>query len=323
MNPIAHILNDYPLMILDGALATELEQRGCDLRDPLWSAKVLIEAPHLIQQVHADYFAAGADCATTASYQATFQGFARRGLSETEAAGLMQLAVRLAVEARDEFWANPINRVGRPKPLVAASIGSYGAFLADGSEYSGNYGLSERELIDFHRPRLAVLAKTEADLLACETIPCLVEAQALAHLLTEFPERWAWISFSAKDSAHISHGEPLADCVATLNQSVQVAAVGVNCTAPCYVADLVSAARSATTKPILVYPNSGEIYRPENSTWRGTREVSTSAEEAHKWYERGARIIGGCCRTTPAQIQAIASWARGLKALANYTKSSD
>src|SRR5262245_27245903 len=125
MNPIAGILNDYPLMILDGALATELERRGCDLRDPLWSAKVLIEAPHLIKQVHADYFAAGADCATTASYQATFAGFAQRGLNQAEAADLMRLSVRLAVEARDEFWGKPSHRIGRPKPLVAASIGSY------------------------------------------------------------------------------------------------------------------------------------------------------------------------------------------------------
>ena len=194
-------------MILDGALATELERHGCDLHDPLWSARALIEAPHLIKRVHADYFAAGADCAITATYQATFEGFARRGFTEAEAADLMRSAVRLAVEARDEFWADPAHRVGRPKPLIAASIGSYGAYLADGSEYSGDYGLTEQELIDFHRPRMAVLAATEADLFACETIPCQVEAQALAHLLAEFPERVAWISFSARDGAHTCHGE--------------------------------------------------------------------------------------------------------------------
>src|SRR5579884_482415 len=202
MDPLARILNDYGLMILDGAMATELERRGCDLRDPLWSAKVLIEAPEMIKVVHAAYFAAGADCAITASYQATFQGFARRGLSEAEAADLMRLSVRLAVEARDEFWADPANRAGRPRPLVAASIGPYGAYLADGSEYRGDYGLSEEELCAFHRPRLAMLASSGADLLACETIPCLEEALALAELLSELPEAGAWISLSCRDEQH-------------------------------------------------------------------------------------------------------------------------
>lgn len=311
MNPIERILHDYPLMLLDGALATELELRGCDLRDPLWSAKTLLESPETIKQVHADYFAAGADCATTASYQATFEGFARRGLSAEEAADLMRRSVRLAAEARDEYWADPGHRAGRPKPLVAASIGSYGAFLADGSEYSGDYGLSERELMEFHRPRMGVLAATEVDLLACETIPSLLEAQALVRLLAEFPSRTAWLSFSCSDSEHISHGERLADCAALLDSYDQIAAIGINCTAPRYIPDLIDAVRSATSKPVLAYPNSGETYFPAQGSWSGERDDACSyAEEARVWYERGARIIGGCCRTTPADIQAIAAWAR-------------
>lgn len=310
MNSMAGILDCYPLLILDGALATELERRGVDLRDPLWSATALIEVPHLIKQVHAAYFAAGADCAITATYQATFQGFAQRGLDAAAAADLMRLAVRLAVEARDEFWADPAQRVGRPKPLVAASIGPYGAFLADGSEYAGDYGLSEDELRRFHRPRLALLAASEADLLACETIPCLVEARALAELLDEFPGRDAWISFSARDGAHTSHGEPLADCAAQLDGYAGVTAIGVNCTAPRYIADLVGAIGSATAKPIVVYPNSGETYRPEDNGWTEAGAGAAYTEQAGAWYERGARIIGGCCRTTPNEIRALAGWAR-------------
>lgn len=311
MDPIAHILSAYPLMILDGALATELERRGCDLRDPLWSARVLIEAPDVIKQVHTAYFAAGADCATTATYQATFQGFARRGLSEAEGERLMRLAVQLAVEARDEFWADPANRRGRPRPLVAASIGPYGAFLADGSEYSGDYGLTEQQLRDFHRPRMAVLAASGADLLACETIPCLVEAEALAGLLDEFPGRAAWVSFSARDAEHTCHGERLADSVRRLDGHEAVVAVGVNCTAPRYVADLVGVARAATAKPILAYPNSGEVYRTDVHEWTGSGEVATFVEQARSWYAQGARMIGGCCRTTPAQIRALAASVRG------------
>jgi homocysteine S-methyltransferase len=311
MNPIEQILAHHAVMILDGALATELEARGCDLRDDLWSAKVLIEAPELIKQVHADYFAAGADCATTASYQATFEGFARRGLSHEQAAELMRLAVRLAAEARDEFWAGEAKRAGRPRPLIAASIGSYGAFLANGEEYSGDYGLSEDELVAFHRPRMAVLAGTDADVLACETVPCLVEARALARLLAaEFPERSAWISFSARDAAHTCHGEPLAECAAALDGCAQVAAIGINCTAPRHIPGLIAAIRSATAKPIVVYPNSGETYVASDGGWAGLGEVAGYAEQARGWHTGGAALIGGCCRTTPAEIRAIAAWAR-------------
>jgi homocysteine S-methyltransferase len=311
MSALESILHEYPVMVLDGALATELEWRDCDLDDPLWSARVLIEQPELIKQVHAEYFAAGADCATTATYQASFEGFARRGLARSEAAALMRLAVRLATEARDVLWSDPANRQGRPRPLVAASIGSYGAYLADGSEYSGEYELSEQELMAFHRPRLAVLAESEADILACETIPSLLEARALAKLLTEFPGREAWMSFSARDGTHTSHGERIADCAAELNRYDQVVAIGVNCTAPRFVADLVAACREATEKPILAYPNSGEAYDPAGHCWTGPDEVDSLVELAQTWYARGARIIGGCCRTTPADIRALAAWARG------------
>lgn len=309
-NPIATILQTYPAVVLDGALATELERRGCDLRDLLWSAKVLLEAPELIRQVHADYFAAGADCAITASYQATFEGFAGRGLSPAEAEALMLLSVRLALAARDAFWANPANRINRPRPFVAASIGPYGAFLGGGSEYRGDYGLSEAELITFHRPRMAVLAAAGADMLACETIPCLVEARALARLLEEFPGVSAWFSFSCRDAARISHGESLAECVALLDAYPQVAAVGVNCTAPRFVPDLVRAARAASSKPILVYPNSGETYDATTFTWHGETACEAFSSQAQRWYKNGARVIGGCCRTTPDHIRELAAWLR-------------
>jgi homocysteine S-methyltransferase len=312
MNPIATILEHYPAVILDGALATELERRGCDLNDPLWSARVLLETPELIRQVHLDYFRAGADCAITASYQATIEGFARRGLNPERAIALMQLSVQLAMEARDEFWRDPANRAGRPRPFVAASVGPYGAFLADGSEYRGDYGLTAEELINFHRPRLAALVAAGAEMLACETIPCLVEAQALARLLEEFPEMTAWFSFSARDEAHISHGERLADCAALLDRHPQVIAIGVNCTAPRYIPELIQAARRATGKPLLTYPNSGETYHADDNSWSGAAEGEAFGLQARAWYSAGARLIGGCCRTTPADIAEVAAWARQL-----------
>jgi homocysteine S-methyltransferase len=310
MDPITTILAHYPVIVVDGALATELERRGCDLHDPLWSAKVLIESPELIRQLHLDYFRAGADCAITASYQATIEGFTRRGLSEADAIELIQLSVRLAVEVRDEFWRDPANRANRPRPFVAASVGPYGAFLADGSEYRGDYGLTEQELMDFHRPRLAALVAAGPDMLACETIPSLVEAQALARLLAEFPEMTAWICFSCRDGVHISHGERLADCVAWLEGYPQITAVGVNCTAPRHLPDLIRAARAATSKAIVVYPNSGERYQASDNSWHG--EAEAFGVEAHHWYSCGARLIGGCCRTTPSDIAELAAWAHNI-----------
>jgi homocysteine S-methyltransferase len=310
MNPIEMILHKRPLLILDGALATELEKHGCDLNDSLWSAKVLMEQPELIKQVHCDYFEAGADFAITASYQASFKRFQERGLSEEEGAALMRTSVELAKEARDEFWKELENRSGRPEPLVAASVGPYGAYLADGSEYRGNYGVSKEELKDFHRPRMKELVEAGADILAIETIPSLLEAEAAAEVLSEFPEAWAWISFSAKDEKHISDGESIAACAAWADKQDQIAAVGVNCTPLQYISSLIEELKQETAKPLIVYPNSGESYDAETNTWYGDSHSEDFDKNARNWYEHGAKIIGGCCRTGPEDIRRIASWGR-------------
>lgn len=300
----------FPL-IIDGALATELEARGADIDDPLWSARVLLDNPNLIRQVHADYFAAGADIAITATYQATFEGFAQRGLSHDEAADLMRRAVHLADEARNDFWKNRPPTDGpdpRVRPLVAVSVGPYGAFLADGSEYTGDYNLPKSALIDFHRPRMAVLAETvrqgQADLLACETVPCLVEAEALAELLHEFDVP-AWISFSCKDEQHVCHGELFAECVALSASCEQVTAVGINCTKPSFVSALLRHGSSVTQKPMLVYPNRGETWDAANHAWVDGSGAVDFVGLAEEWLAAGAGLIGGCCRIGPQEIHAL------------------
>jgi homocysteine S-methyltransferase len=264
----------------------------------------------MIKEVHLDYFKAGADCAITASYQATIEGFAKRGLNESQAISLIQKSVRLALEARDEFWTDQSHRAGRSQPFVAASVGPYGAFLADGSEYRGNYGLNEKELMDFHRPRMKALIEAGAEMLACETIPCLIEAQAIANLLKEFPYAAAWISFTGRDDVHISEGQALADCVRQFEDHPQIAAIGINCTSPKYISSLIREAKKTTGKPILVYPNSGETYDALENDWNGDPVYDSFGERAREWYAAGARLIGGCCRTTPEDIRVIASWAR-------------
>ena len=306
MNPLTRMLEDYPLLVLDGAFATELERRGCDLNDPLWSAKVLLERPEIIGQVHTDYFAAGADCAITASYQASVEGFRRRGLTEAQALELIGRSVTIAREARDRFWEDPGHHKGRPRPLVAGSVGPYGAFLADGSEYRGDYALTEDQLVAFHRPRMRALVDAGADLLACETIPCLREAAALVRLLKEFPDTRAWISFSARDGEHLCSGENLGDGARWLEDQPQVLALGVNCTAPQHVAALIGAARAHSGKPVLVYPNSGEAYDAVSKTWSGGASTGGYGTWAQLWQRAGARLIGGCCRTTPEDIRTVA-----------------
>ncbi len=292
-------------MILDGGLATELEARGCDLNHELWSAKVLIEDPDTLRQVHADYLHAGADCIAGASYQASFDGFGRRGFTQDEAAELLRLSVRLAVQERDTFWSDPANRSGRLRPLVAASVGPYGAAQADGSEYTGRYDLDEEGLRTFHRQRWHVLATSGADVIACETIPAHGEAIVLLQLLRETPRAYAWFSFSCRDDKHVSDGTPLAEALALFRDEPRVVAVGINCTAPRFISSLIAEARGAVDKPIVVYPNSGEGWDAAKKSWTGTAESVDFAAASESWHAAGARIVGGCCRTGPRHIREI------------------
>ena len=304
-NPLTPFIDEYGYMVLDGGLATELEVRGYDLNDSLWSARVLLEDPAAIRQLHSDYLAAGADCIITASYQGTVAGFMERGLSRSEAEDLLRSFVELAIEARDSFWGDRSNRALRRKPIVAASIGPYGAFLADGSEYTGAYDLDEAGLIEFHRHRWRLLAQTEADILACETIPSIAECRALVQLLLETPGRYAWFAFSCRDPLHISDGSRLADCLSYLDRFEQVAAVGINCSAPMHVPGLLAEARSVTEKPLVVYPNSGEEYDVGSKRWSGQSDANEFAANCQAWHQTGASVIGGCCRTGPEHIKQI------------------
>jgi homocysteine S-methyltransferase len=304
INPIEEILNQQSVLILDGALATELEAYGCDLNDPLWSAKVLLEQPEAIVQVHKDYFRAGADCAITASYQATVEGFAERGLSEEESISLIKKTVELAREARDEVWKKS-SFPGKRKPLVAASIGPYGAYLADGSEYTGHYGISDQQLTAFHRPRMKALVEAGADLLAMETIPSFQEARVLSSLLKEFPGTYAWLSFTLKNGEEISDGTCLVACAEEWNGVEQIAAIGVNCAPMEEAAEAVQGLSKSAQKPVLVYPNSGEVYDAKTNTWHGDDSTSCFDSQSEVWIERGASIIGGCCRTNPEHIRKL------------------
>ena len=305
-NPLSELLAAQPCVVLDGGLATELERLGANLGDSLWSATQLVEGPDLICRVHEAYFAAGADIAVTASYQASVAGFAARGIGYRNAVRLMAMSVDLAREARDRFWNTPGRRArGRAWPLVAASIGPYGASLADGSEYVGNYGISRQELADFHGPRLAAVMTARPDLLAIETIPSVEEAVLVLELLAAWPEIRAWVSFTCRDAARISDGQPVAEAITAVAGHPLVAAVGFNCVAPSLAEELLAAAARVTDKPLVIYPNSGERWDRERRCWIPGDAAFDFGTGAPRWLERGARLIGGCCRTNPETIRTI------------------
>lgn len=290
-------------MILDGGLATELERRGHDVSGSLWSAAILRTAPEAIEQLHYDYFAAGAHCATTASYQASYEGFAAAGITAVETTALLKRSVELARSARARYRRD--HPGDSRKLLVAASVGPYGAISHDGAEYRGDYGLTVDELIAFHARRFDVLANAGADILACETIPLMDEAQALSTLLARHPEARAWMSFTSPDGVHTSHGEPLADCARMLDGISNVIAIGVNCVKPEIVGAAVRAIRSGTDKAIVVYPNSGERWDGKSRDWRGAQAHESLASLAPQWIHAGARMVGGCCRIGPGEIAAL------------------
>jgi homocysteine S-methyltransferase len=305
-NPFEPFLSRQTFMVLDGAMATELEALGADLNDALWSAKILIEEPDLIETVHTSYLLAGADILSTATYQATYAGFAQKGISKKESDYLFQESVRLAASARRIFWNEPAKREDRILPLIAASIGPYGAYLADGSEYHGNYGLSKEALQRWHQPQVEVLvAQKEVDFLLFETIPSLLEAEAIVALMSAFPDTPYCLSFSCRDSTHLSHGEAFVEAVALASASSQMVGVGINCTPPGFVEGLLRSVQGRSSKPLMVYPNSGEIWDARNHCWRMPKNLLSIPDQLTNWYQAGARIIGGCCRTSPDQIARI------------------
>lgn len=293
MTTFAEAVREGPPLLLDGGLATRLEARGHDLTDALWSARLLLTRPHEVRAAHADFFAAGARVAITASYQVSDMGFRAAGRDPAEVPAALRRSVELARQAAQETAAP-----GRPL-FVAASVGPYGAALADGSEYRGNYGLSVRQLREWHRPRLEVLAGAGADVLALETIPCLVEAEALLDEVDRLGVP-AWMSMTA-DRGSTRLREPLADAFAMAADVRGVIAVGANCYDPAQTADvLTAAAAGAPTLPTVVYPNSGEGWDADGRRWTGS--VTIGAQAARDWMSRGARLVGGCCRVTPDHI---------------------
>lgn len=301
---LSELLQSGAPLVIDGALATYLETLGADISGALWSADILLKNPSLIKQTHLDYYRAGANIAITASYQASVDGLQKHlGLNVDDAKALIRKSVELAIQAQKECEQDSSNKF-----FVAGSVGPYGAFLANGSEYRGDYVLSTEDMKDFHRGRIEALVEAGVDILACETIPSKAETEALLELITtEFPQSLAFFAFTLRDTEHISDGTPLAEIAALFSSTKQIVALGVNCVAD----DLVLGALN-TLEPLkkhmtlIVYPNSGETWNAGAREWEGSRtEGSSLAEKTNEWWNAGATMIGGCCRTTPDDIKVI------------------
>jgi len=325
--PLAAALSRGPL-VLDGGLSQELEAQGCDLTDELWSARLLADDPRRIGAAHEAFVRAGARVLITGSYQASFEGFGRRGLGRREAGALFRRSVTLAREAADAARAAPgdgsaPDAPGAAGPVwVAASVGPYGAVRADGGEYRGRYGLGVRELTAFHRPRIEALAEAEPDVLALETVPDVDEAEALLSAArgSGVP---VWLSYTV-EGERTRAGQSLADAFAVAAGQDQVIAVGVNCCAAADVDRAVEVASEVTGKPVVVYPNSGESWDAGRRAWAGPATFTAGrpgapdpgAEDGRGaggagswvsgWVGRGARLIGGCCRVGPSVVAELA-----------------
>ena len=281
---------------IDGGLSGELEKRGHDLADKLWSARLLRDAPDAIAQVHQDYVDAGGRVIITASYQASRQGFMATGMSQDQADDLMRLSISLAKE---------VAKTAKEKVWVAASVGPYGAVLGGGQEYVGNYGVAHADLVAFHRERIAVLASADPDVFACETIPDLDEVRALLEVLADYPEIPAWITMSAQDGDSTCAGQGighLAELVATCDS---VVSIGINCTKPEFVTPLLKKLSSKTALPLVVYPNAGRVWDGENMCWIGQGHDTLPTPIITEWVKAGAVLIGGCCGLGPDAIRQL------------------
>lgn len=300
--PKDHKMSEKYFSILDGGLSNVLEAHGYDLNHKLWTASLLERNPEAIIQAHLEYLKSGAQCITTASYQASIPGLIDVGYTRNKAEALIIKSVQLAENAvKRALEVGMINKM----PLIAASIGSYGAYLADGSEYHGNYGVSDETLRAFHLERIKILDRTNADLLAFETMPDYQEAKVLSDLISHV-DKPVWISFSCSDEHHLNDGTKIEKGVSLFKNHPKVFAIGVNCTDPKYISGIIkNIKQTANGKKIIIYPNSGEAYNVHSKTWQGLSKPIFFEEMTKEWLNLGADIIGGCCRIGPAHISSL------------------
>ncbi|MCR5448232.1 MAG: homocysteine S-methyltransferase [Solobacterium sp.] len=299
---LERILENNTVMVIDGSMSSVLERMGADLNNRLWTASVLSGQPELVRQVHYNYLKAGADCGITCSYQASVRGLMEAGYSEAEAESLIIRSVELFKEARDQWYREEGEASGRQYQLCLGSVGPYGAYLADGSEYTGSYSMDRDMLRKFHYRRMELLHQAGADILLLETQPALEEALIEAEIAEELGADY-WISFSCRDASHTCHGEAVSECAAILSKGhPHLRMIGINCTDPDYIVPLIHELKKGTDLPVAVYPNSGELYDPLTKTWTARKGSVDFETRALAYMAAGAAAVGGCCTTVEQHI---------------------
>ncbi|MBQ8996212.1 MAG: homocysteine S-methyltransferase [Oscillospiraceae bacterium] len=302
---LEQLLKEKSRIVIDGSMSSLLEEMGLNLNHKLWTALALSEYEDMVKEVHKRYFRSGADCGITCSYQATIPGLIECGYSLQEAERIIQNSVRLFLAARQEWWEEEGRENGRAWPLCLASCGPYGAYLADGSEYRGNYGISNEKLREFHYRRAELLWNEGADLLLFETMPSLPEVMICAEIAEELGSDY-WISFSCCDGEHINEGDKIYDCALQLsNNHPHLKMIGVNCSKPEFVVSLIDELKKATDLPIGVYPNSGDVYDPQTKCWCKREDSLPFGTLADSYYNEGATAVGGCCTTVEKHIREV------------------
>jgi len=316
MGRFKELLEKQDYLILHGALGTELEYQGYDVSGKLWSAEYLIHQPDIIEKIHESYILSGSDIVTTSTYQATLPGLMDYGLSKLDAENIIRSTVRIAKSARDKAWAkvNANEKSKRPYPLISGDVGPYAAYLANGSEYTGKYDIDKEAIRSFHKPRIALLLEEGVDLLAVETIPNFTEAQAIAEILSEkYPKVEAYFSFTSQDGISISDGTPIEEVATYCDKVPQILAMGLNCCLPKFYESGLKLFNKVTKKPLVTYPQSGEIFDKKTKTWHPPAEkLPTLLENTKYWHSLGAKIVGGCCRTHPQDIKILSQGLRGI-----------
>ncbi len=284
-----------PFTVLDGGLSTQLEAAGYDLRDELWTARLLVDAPEAVVAAHRSFVDAGAEVLITASYQASLEGLVRAGCTAGEARAAIVGSTALA-------------RAGAsPGVIVAASLGPYGAVLGDGSEYRGRYAISDTELGDFHAGRLELLAASEPDLIAIETMPSAREVEIVLRLLAEYPRLRAWVAMTGGDGRHVWAGDSVESVAAVVGANAQVVGIGVNCVAPAIVSTMLRRLRGVSNLPLVAYPNHGRAWDGAEHRWIGDDTEPDLGELVGEWVEIGARLIGGCCGYGSTMVRTLAA----------------
>ncbi len=290
-----------PPLLLDAAMGTELQRREARTSLPLWSALPLVEDPELVWTIHGDEVAAGADILTADTFRTHARSLAKGGLGD-RAGELSALAVRLAHQAA----ATPGREV-----FVAGSLSP----LEDC--YRPDLVPDDASLANEHAAQAQFLAEAGVDLILCETHNTIREAVAAgrAAKATGLP---AVVSLVTDGSGRLLSGESIEDAAAAL-EPIALDALGINCVPSRRLGDdLARLAAAAPGRPLAAYGNLG--LPSDGPGWRFAEDLPPEdyARETEFWLGLGARIVGGCCGTTPAHTRALREALDGRNAAAGH-----